>query len=49
MPTGDHTDYKEIGYEIENGRARITLKRADKHNAMNTQLLEELEVLVLTF
>ncbi len=43
MPTGDHTDYKEIGYEIENGRARITLKRADKHNAMNTQLLEELE------
>ena len=43
MPTGEHTDYQEIRYEIENGRARITLNRADKHNAMNPQLLEELE------
>jgi enoyl-CoA hydratase len=43
MPTGEHTDYQEIRYEIENGRARITLNRADKHNAMNPRLLEELE------
>jgi enoyl-CoA hydratase len=36
-------DYKEIRYEVEEGRARITLARPDKHNAMTPRLLEELE------
>ena len=36
-------DYKEIRYEVEDGRARITLARPDKHNAMTPRLLEELE------
>jgi len=35
--------YEEIRYEVEEGRARITLARPDKHNAMTPQLLEELE------
>ena len=35
-------DYKEIRYEVEDGRARITLARPDKHNAMTPRLLEEL-------
>jgi len=39
----DTNDYKEIRYEIEEGRARITLARPDKHNAMTPRLLEELE------
>lgn len=36
-------DYKEIRYEVEDGRARITLARPKKHNAINQGLLEELE------
>jgi enoyl-CoA hydratase len=36
-------EYKEIRYEVADGRARITLARPDKHNAMTPQLLEELE------
>jgi enoyl-CoA hydratase len=43
MATGEHTKYEEIRYEVEDGRARITLDRAGKHNAMNAKLLEELE------
>ena len=43
MATSEHGNYEEIRYEVENGRARITLDRADKHNAMNARLLEELE------
>ncbi len=35
--------YQEITYEVEDGRARITLARPDKHNAMTPRLLEELE------
>jgi enoyl-CoA hydratase len=35
--------YDEIGYEVEDGRARIALARPDKHNAMTPRLLEELE------
>jgi enoyl-CoA hydratase len=36
-------DYQEIAYEVEDGRARITLARPDKHNALMPRLLEELE------
>jgi enoyl-CoA hydratase len=36
-------DYKEIRYEVEDGRARITLARPKKHNAINDLLLDELE------
>jgi len=36
-------EYHEIRYEVEEGRARITLARPDKHNAMTPRLLEELE------
>jgi len=35
--------YEEIHYEVADGRARITLARPDKHNAMTPRLLEELE------
>jgi enoyl-CoA hydratase len=35
--------YEEIRYEVANGRARLTLARPDKHNAMTPRLLEELE------
>ena len=31
-----------IEYEVERGRARITLNRPEKHNALSDQLLEEL-------
>ena len=43
MGSADESGYEAIRYEVEDGRARITLARADKHNAMTTQLLEELE------
>ena len=36
-------EYEEIRYEVEDGRARITLARPEKHNAMTPRLLEELE------
>jgi enoyl-CoA hydratase len=36
-------EYKEIGYEVGEGRARITLARPKRHNAMTPLLLEELE------
>lgn len=36
-------NYEQIRYEVENGRARITLARPDKHNAITARLLEELE------
>ena len=36
-------DYKEIRYEVEDGRARITLARPKKHNAINDLLLDEVE------
>lgn len=39
----DSKDYQEIRYEIEDGRARITLARPKTHNAMTPRLLEELE------
>jgi enoyl-CoA hydratase len=39
----DPKSYKEIRYEVEDGRARITLARPDKHNALTSRLLEELE------
>ena len=35
-------EYEEIHYEVEGGRARVTLARPDKHNAMTPRLLEEL-------
>ena len=34
--------FEFILYEVENGRARITLNRPEKRNAMNGALLEEL-------
>ncbi len=37
------TDYQDIRYEVEDGRARITLARPKTHNAMTPRLLEELE------
>jgi enoyl-CoA hydratase len=37
------SDYEQIRYEVEDGRARITLARPDKHNAITSRLLEELE------
>ena len=36
-------EYQQIRYEVEDGRARITLARPQKHNAMTPRLLEELE------
>ena len=39
----DKTSYEDIRYEVEDGRARITLSRPDKHNAITSRLLEELE------
>ena len=36
-------DYEDIRYEVEDGRARITLARPKTHNAMTPRLLEELE------
>lgn len=39
----DSSDYRDIRYEVEEGRARITLARPEKHNAMTGRLLEELE------
>jgi len=39
----DTKSYEEIRYEVEDGRARITLTRPDKHNALTSRLLEELE------
>ena len=36
-------DYEDIRYEVEDGRARITLARPKAHNALTSRLLEELE------
>ena len=35
--------YEYIRYEVENGRARVTLNRPDKRNALAVPLLEELQ------
>ena len=37
MPT-----YENILYQVENGRARITLNRPEKRNALSIDLVEEL-------
>lgn len=39
----DTTDYDNIHYVVEDGRARITLARPKTHNALTSRLLEELE------
>ncbi len=36
-------DYETIRYEVDAGRARITLARPETHNALTMRLLEELE------
>ena len=36
-------DYAHIRYEVEDGRARITLARPKTHNALTGRMLEELE------
>ena len=36
-------DYESILYEVERGRARITLNRPDKRNALSAPLLDEFE------
>ena len=33
---------KYIDYQVENGRARITLNRPEKRNALSIELVEEL-------
>lgn len=35
--------YQDIGYEVEDGRARITLNRPQTHNAITSTMLTELE------
>ena len=35
-------EYKYIGYEVERGRARITLNRPEKRNALSMALQREL-------
>jgi len=35
--------YQHITYEVENGRARVTLNRPEKRNALSDLLLDELE------
>ncbi|MCY4533188.1 MAG: enoyl-CoA hydratase/isomerase family protein, partial [Gammaproteobacteria bacterium] len=36
------SDFENIRYEVENGRARITLNRPEKLNALSKDLLIEL-------
>jgi len=36
-------DYEDIHYEVEDGRARITLARPQAHNAISQLMLDELE------
>jgi enoyl-CoA hydratase len=36
-------DYQAIRYEVEDGRARVTLARGDTHNAITDAMLSELE------
>lgn len=36
-------NYEDIRYEVEDGRARITLSRPKTHNAITTKMLEELD------
>lgn len=43
MDSDGQSGYEEIRYEVEHGRARITLARPPKHNAMTLTLLSELE------
>ena len=37
------SNYEDIRYEVEDGRARITFARPEKHNAISQKLLEEME------
>ena len=39
-----NTDYEEIRYEVENGRARITLSRPKTHNAITPRLLSLIHI-----
>lgn len=36
-------NYQDIRYEVEDGRARITLSRPDSHNAITSTMLREME------
>ena len=37
--------FEYIDYQVEDGRARITLNRPEKRNALSIELVEELEML----
>jgi len=43
ITVADEQTYEHILYEVDRGRARVTLNRPDKRNALSLALVEELE------
>jgi enoyl-CoA hydratase len=43
VTSGSSSGYQHIRYEVEDGRARITLSRPEVHNAISDRMLDELE------